>query len=69
MRGLADSAYTATSSGWGVWFVAVVLILGGLAAIATFTVRAAGRWVRSKRRHPLAPPHPRHVRIRPGAWR
>jgi len=66
VTGLADSAYTATDSGWGVWFVAAVLLLAGLFAVAVWAVRAAGRWARSRRRHELAPPHPRHVPIRGG---
>ena len=72
MTGLADSAYTATDSGWGVWFVAAVLLLAGLFAVAVWAVRAAGRWARSlvaRRRvgrHELAPPHPRHLPIRGG---
>ena len=32
MTGLADSAYTAMDSGWGVWFVAAVLLLASLFA-------------------------------------
>lgn len=64
MTGLADSAYTATDSGWGVWFVAAVLLLAGLFAVAVWAVRAAGRWARSQRRHELAPPAARHLRIR-----
>jgi hypothetical protein len=47
VTGLADSAYTATDPGWGVWFVAAVLLLAGLFAVAVWAVRAAGRWARS----------------------
>lgn len=64
MKGLADSTYTATDSGWGVWFVLVFLLLGALLTLAVCVVRAVGRWARSQRRHELAPPSARHLRIR-----
>ena len=59
---LAESSYTATDSGWGVWFVLAVLLLAGLFAVAVWAVRAAGRWARSRRRHELAPPRPLPIR-------
>jgi len=58
------AAYTTTSSGWGIWFVAAVAVLAvaGVAAYRTVLL-AVTVWRRHHQdRHPLAPLRPLPIR-------
>ena len=63
---IADS-YTATSSGWGVWFLAAVtLIAAGAWVTYRMVLLAVAEWRRRHRApHPLAPPRPLPTYPRP----
>ena len=56
------SSYTPTTSGWGVEFVAVVLLLAAVLWVLIVTVRLIAATLRARRTDPLTPPRPLNLR-------